>query len=128
MFPRRAMVAVAAGALACFGAGCLFVAAGVAAGGAVVYVEGELRDTLPARLDQAAAATEKALAALELRVDSAGRDGLSGQYIAHLADETRVVIQLHARGDKATKVGIRVGIVGDRPLSERILAAIRENL
>jgi hypothetical protein len=121
-------VALIAGVLAGAVSGCLLVAAGAAAGGTIVYVKGELQETLAAPVDKAAVATERALAALEMKADAATKDGLVAQYVAHLADTTRVVIQLESRGEAATRVGIRVGLVGDRALSERILAAIRQEL
>ena len=121
---------LAAGALAAVlsVSGCLVVAAGAAAGGTIVYVKGELRDRLAAPIDRAAIATEEAMADLGLRTDTATKDGVAAEYVAHLADMTRVVIQLEGSAEETTRVGIRVGLVGDRDLSQRILTANREKL
>jgi hypothetical protein len=121
-------MALTVGALACAMSGCLVVAAGAAAGGTILYVKGELQGRLAAPVDRAAIATEKAMADLGLQADAASKDGLTAQYVAHLADTTRVVIQLEGSGDETTRVGIRVGLVGDRDMSQRILTAIRDNL
>ena len=121
-------ILLVAGILAGAASGCLAVAAGAAAGGTLVYIKGELQETLAAPIDRTAVATEKALATLEITADSATKDGLTGEYVAHLADMSRVVIQLRNTGPESTRVGIRVGVVGDRATSERIMAAIRANL
>lgn len=119
---------LAASAVACTAPGCLFVAAGAATGGTIVYVKGELQETFPVPIDKVSQATEKALAELQITTESAAKDGLVGRYVAHLADGTRIVIQLTATGSDATRVGVRVGLVGDRAQAQRVLSAIRESL
>lgn len=119
---------LAAAAIAGAATGCLFVAAGAATGGTIVYVKGELQETFAAPIDKVSQATEKALAQLQVATDSAAKDGLVGHYIAHLADGTKVVIELTSTGTGSTRVGVRVGLVGDRAQSQRLLSAIRESL
>lgn len=128
MTMRRTALGLVAAAVLAAGAGCLFVAAGAAAGGTLAYVKGELQETLASPIEPATAAAEKAMAKLGLTTEVASKSGLVSQFVAHLADGTKVVVKLESLSAQTTRVGVRVGLVGDRALSARVLGAIKENL
>ncbi len=109
--------------------GCVAVAAGAAAGaGAVAYVEGELQVTLPETYDRVVGATRSALKELEFTKISESKDALTGIFIYRTAADKKVTVTLNKIGDKSTKVGIRVGLIGDQDLSHIILDKIKSHL
>lgn len=115
-------------ALIALSVGCVAVAAGAAAGGTVAYVRGELQETLVTPIEPATAAAEKAIAEFGLATEITSKNGLVSQFVARLADGTRVVIKLESISPSVTRVGIRVGLMGDKALSSRILDGIRGNV
>lgn len=109
--------------------GCWYaVAGGAAAGGTYGYIKGELRETLAASIATVGAATDKAVADLALHLERKTLDGVAGHYALLSADRTKIRIELKSLAPQTTKVSIRVGALGDRDLSSRILEAIRGNL
>lgn len=109
--------------------GCLAVAAAGAAGAAAVaWVRGELQTTLPASLDKSYAATQEAVRELQFVKVSERKDALLGVIVARNAADKKIEIQLENAAGNVTKIGIRVGVVGDQPLSLAILDKIKENL
>ena len=110
-------------------AGCLAVAAAGAAGAAAVaWVRGELQTTLPASLDKTYAATQEAVRELQFAKVSERKDALLGVIVARNAADKKIEVQLENAAGNVTKIGIRVGVVGDQPLSLAILDKIKENL
>lgn len=105
--------------------GCVpVIVGGAATAGAYAYATGELKDTLNASPQQTRRAIESALQRLNLRVLSQSADGLTGQYELRTGDERRVLIRYQRVADLATKVTIRVGVLGDPELSNAILREI----
>lgn len=129
MSGKTSLVCVLAATVAVIGSGCWYLAAGAAAaGGTYAYVQGELKETLPASLSRVAAATDSTVDQLDLEEVKRRVDGVVGHYELKTADDQTVTIELESTRTDTTRVRIRVGIVGDRRLSERILETIRSNL
>jgi hypothetical protein len=127
-------LAVAAAALG--NAGCLAVAAGAAAAGGVAgyaYYKGSVSREYPALFEQTWAATQAALADLAIPVVSVSHDAGSGVLEARNGGD-RMEVSLEAVPSPApgagpwTRVSVRVGVFGDRALSERLLDQIQARL
>ena len=121
------LVAVVALLVAPLLGGCIVVAAGAGAG-AVAWVRGELTSSVPHDLDQTFAATQRALAAMDLAKISDHKTGLDAQLVSRTALDKRVEIKLERVSDKLTKVRIRVGVIGDEALSLAILDKVKAEL
>jgi len=114
--------------------GCLWLAASAAVGGAAgagyVYYKGKVSRPYNANLNDVWAATHTALNELGMRVDSEGRDALSGMIHSQLADGEKVRIYLDVKQSRIPAEGpvmvvaIRVGVMGDEAASVRILNQI----
>jgi 20S proteasome alpha/beta subunit len=122
------LVAAAALALVAGTTGCLAVAAGAGAGAAVAYVRGELETNVNATYDDTVAATNKALQQLGIAKISEKRDALVAVITARNAADKKIEVRLDRVADKLTKVRIRIGLMGDEPLSLTILDKIKSNL
>lgn len=121
------MVVLSAAMLAC--SGCVaVVAAGAAGAAAVAWVRGELQTTLPAHLDRSYAAAKEAVEDLQFVKVSEKKDALLGVVVARNAADKKIEIKLENLAGNVTKVGIRVGVVGDQELSLAILEKIKANL
>src|SRR5262249_33701002 len=125
---KRSLIGTAyiAVALAALGnAGCLAVAAGVAAGGAAgyMYCKGRLCDVYPTELDGARSAVRAALADLGMPLEKEEGDYRSA--VIHgrtLAGESiKVDVKpLSGSGPAAqTRICVRINTFGDHPLSEQ---------
>lgn len=109
--------------------GCVaVVAAGAAGAAAVAWVRGELQTTLPANLDRSFGATKEAIKDLQFVKVSERKDALLGVLVARNAADKKIEIRLENMASNVTKVGIRVGVVGDQELSLAILEKIKANL
>jgi hypothetical protein len=118
--------------------GCLVVAAGVTAtGGAAltyVYFKGEVSTQYHATLADTWAATRKALTELGMPIVSEDWREDHGSIESRTNHDNKVHISLGTEVSKiqaegmVTRVGIRVGVFGDEPVSERILAQIGTHL
>lgn len=109
--------------------GCVaVVAAGAAGAAAIAWVRGELQTTLSSNLDNAVRATNRAIEELQFVKVSERKDALLGVIVARNAADKKIEIRLENAGKNVTKIGIRVGIVGDQPLSLTILDKIKDNL
>jgi hypothetical protein len=136
MYDRHAPALVRLGALAAFiGAaalvlpGCLAAAAGAAAGvGAYAYAQGEVWSTVHGSLDDAYEATTLALDELGLRVVQEARDAFGAHVVATQVQGPRVSVDLVVEAERVTRIGVRVGTLGDQAKSSTILRRIRENL
>ena len=107
---------------------CLVLAAGaVGAAGAVWYM-GELKATLDGNPPEVTRAAESALESMNMKVDSTTSSDLDGKITAHSALDKQVVIHVERSGDHKSKVGIRVGTMGDEEQSRAILERIQKKL
>ena len=103
-------------ALLAFGSGCvLFVAGALAAGGVAgySYVNGELKVTAGATVNQAYDASLSAMSDLQFTVASKSHDALVGEIDARNSANTAITIKLKYVSNTATEIRIRVGTFGD---------------
>ena len=96
--------------------GCAAVIAAVAGAGVGVatyaYVTGDLKIEYPVPYDTVWEATLKALQDLDITVDEATKDGISGDIKAKRADDTPVNIKVKREAPEVTIVKIRTACLG----------------
>ena len=111
--------------------GCFLFVVGAAAGaGAAGYawVDGEVKTTEAASLNQTWAASLAAMKDLEFSVTDKSKDALSGSVTAQTADNKTIKINLKYISNTSTDIRIRVGTFGDETLSRTILGKINNHL
>jgi hypothetical protein len=116
--------------------GCLLVAAGAAGAGAAtyVYIKGKVCQDYPASFGDAWAAVQKGLQEEGFPLVSNENDGKSGKITTRTTDGTTITIDLEVISSRVpaegslTRVCVRVGLLGDQPLSERLLSRIGSHL
>jgi hypothetical protein len=108
--------------------GCLAVAAGAGAAGAVAYVRGELETTLTSDYGRVVEATRGALKDLEFAKVSENKDALKAVMVSRTAMDKKVEITLANTGKNLTNIKIRVGVFGDEQMSMSILDKIKARL
>ena len=126
---QRALIllcCLAAGLNGC--AAVLVAGAGAGIGyGAYRYVEGNLiREYLgpmPKVWDAAVATFDD----LKMTPNTQEKDYFGGVLKGRLYDGTEVVIKLNRQGENSTEVGVRVGLFGNREISETIHTKIAEH-
>lgn len=106
--------------------GCAVVAAGMAGGGTYVYISGWGKKVYNVDLDVAYDASVSACRALDLKIESREQH-LSDAQIRALDGETEVWIDLESENPRVTEIAVRVGYLGDRVASERVLAQIERH-
>jgi hypothetical protein len=122
--------------IAASNAGCLVVAVGAAAAGGAAgyaYYKGRVSKDYPAGFEETWTATQAALNDLGLPLASLEHDVGRGEIGSRPADGPKVDVSVEALpGGKGltslTRVSVRVGIFGDRRLSEQILAQVQTRL
>jgi hypothetical protein len=107
--------------------GCLAVAAGAGAAGAV-YVMGSLDSTLPGNPEAVVDASEGALKDTDIHVLSKDATGIDGSVVGRTALDTKVEITVKKHDEKSSKISIRVGTFGDKELSQQIYDKIKAKL
>ncbi len=116
--------------------GCLWVAAGAAAGGAAgyAYYQGKSCHPFAASFEDTWAAAHTAMGELGMAVLKEERNQGSGVIKSETSDGDRIRIALDSIPSRIpaegmlTRVCIRVGTFGDHPLSERMLYQIGAHL
>jgi hypothetical protein len=109
--------------------GCLAVAAaGAAAAGTYAYVNGSLQGHEEAGVDRLHNAALGAMEQLGFHVKDDKVDATSAHIVAEEADGTDVKINIDSENDRLSKIGIRVGLLGDKPMSQMIYDKIKANL
>ena len=108
--------------------GCVVAVAGAAGAGAMAYVSGELESTVDQDFSKTFAATQAGLKNLEFARISEEKTAIDAKFIYRTALDKKVTVKLNRVTDKTTKISIRVGLVGDKPLSISILEKIKANL
>jgi hypothetical protein len=125
---RRLCVGVLGLLLAPVLAGCpaaLLGAGAVAGAGAYKYVEGQATQTLHGGYEQVWDSSLNALQQMDLEVLGSERDALGGTIEARRAGETeRVTVKVEPVDRDTTRVGVRVGVLGNDAESRRILQRI----
>lgn len=107
--------------------GCVAVVAAAGAGAGVLWVRGAIETNLDGDLDRVYRAAQDAVADLQFAKVSERKSGLDAQIIARTALDKKIEIKLEKLGS-ATKVVIRVGVMGDQQLSISILDRIKSHL
>jgi len=117
-------------ALAGVGTGCIALAvAGAAAVGTVAYAKGDLETILEEDINTIYAASKEALAELEIRITGTDKDLLSAVIRAEGAEDKKITIRLkRIEQGRLVKLTIRVGVFGEKTLSEIIYDKIQKNL
>jgi hypothetical protein len=104
------------------------VAAGAAGGAGIVYYHGWLTDQVTTDVPRTFEASRAGLKELNIRITEARYDNIKGKVNGELADGTNVYVKLKATEGKTTEIRIRVGALGDKDASHRILRAIKRQL
>jgi endo-beta-N-acetylglucosaminidase D len=107
--------------------GCVVFAAGAGAGTAA-YMMGDLEAVESKDIHSVYAATEKAAEQLELKLIQKSKDAMTGIVVLRDAQDKKITIKLKTIGEGATKISIRVGILGDESKSRFVYQKIQENL
>ena len=109
--------------------GCVALLIGAAGGaGAVAWVKGEMKEQIDKPLDEVYAATGEALKELELPGAIEKKDALTAKIKSSFADGKNIVIRIESLSDTSSEISIRVGTLGDRSRSQRILDTIHKHL
>ncbi len=108
--------------------GCVIAAVGLAAGGTIAYVRGDLESVEAEKLDVVYEAALKATGKLGLAVTKKSKDAMSAVIVGRDAQDKKVSITLKAVADGATRLSIRVGVFGSETKSRLIYKEIQENL
>ena len=112
-----------------FTTGCAAVLIGAAAGGAgVVWYKGKLEQSLSATVPQVHAAVKAGLSALNISIKEERHDSLTSEVRGELADGTKIWIDAASTSASTTTITVRVGYMGDKTLSLRILDSIKKHL
>jgi hypothetical protein len=108
--------------------GCILVVGAAAGVAGYAYVDGEIKTTEAASLNQSWDASLAAMKDLEFTVTEKSKDALSGNVTAQTADNKTVKIKLKYISNTSTEIRIRVGTFGDENLSRTVLNKINSHL
>lgn len=108
--------------------GCGVVIIGGAAAGTVGYMSGDLKTTLEKPYDQVVAATNHAITENSISVISKTEEKSKVSYVFKTLQGDKVQLNLEYATKELTHVSIRVGLIGDEPLSRQILNEIESRL
>ena len=92
------------------------------------WLQGELKTALPHPLPEVEPATRAAFDELRLVGVDGAVDSFKGRLTARMADGTKVRVKLQAAGSDNSIVWIKVGQIGDEPISLQILRHIQRLL
>jgi hypothetical protein len=98
------------------------------AGESYVYIMGEMTTTETAYLPAGFEAARTVLEARGYRIKASDRNDLRGSLLAEGAESSQARIDLEQTGVQRLKISVRIGVVGDREESRRILDSIRSRL
>jgi len=123
----RGRVGAAVGVLLLGGllSGCWFVAGAAAGAAGYAWYKGELRRSYGRSIDEAHNAS---LAVLKRDLKFVITEDTPNRIKAKMPDGREVAVRLKYLGEKATEVGVKVGLLGDRSISELVLSKISSHL
>jgi hypothetical protein len=126
----RPLAAALALAVLALTSGCvaLVIGAAAGAGATVAYTRGTLEAWVDGGFNQTLAATNKAVQQLGFTKVGEEADGASTTVTARTQADKKVEITLGRGGERLTEVKIRVGLLGDKELSQALLGKIKEAL
>ncbi len=125
MNPRFLTLALLAASALMFGA-CTHVRE--ATSDAVAWVRDALQTTVDSSLADTVKATSKALKNLQFAAIATKSDAISGIVTAKTARDEKIEITITSVTPTQTRLDIRVGSFGDKPVSQRILSEILQQL
>ena len=108
--------------------GCILLAGAAVGGSGVAYALGKLEHNVDEDLERTHKATLKALEKLDMYVVSEKVLFKSSKIEAQTVEGKEVKIDIESLTEKASKISIRVGLVGDEERSYMILGAIQKQL
>ena len=108
--------------------GCVLLIGAAGGAGGTVYVMGKLKEDLNAPVPKVKRAAVAGLKDLGLPVLKDKGDQLTASLESEFADGKHVWIDIEARDESSSQIGIRVGLLGDEQRSRRVLKAIRQHL
>ncbi len=103
--------------------GCAVAWLGIGAGvgiGAYKYVEGNLVRKYPLSYSRAWDATNSALENLQISISNSMDEGGKGKIEAVRKDGKKAVIKIKDEGQGVSAITVRVGMLGDRSIAEKI--------
>jgi len=106
--------------------GCIAAAAGGAA--AVYYATSDVEYAAPVKMDKAWSATLAGLKDMNLLAEAKDNGTTTSKVEALVSDDRRARITLKAESLEVTKIYVRVGIKGDKILSQQIMDKIKSHL
>lgn len=95
---------------------------------AVAFMTGELLTEVDAPLEATLKASEGALRDLDFYEVRVRADALNGVLTAKTAAENQIRVTLDKYTTDTTRIGIRVGTLGDERISHEILSRIKRNI
>ncbi len=112
-----------------FNSGCaaLLVGAGAGTAGAIWY-KGKLQETVSASVPRVHQAIKSGLRDLNIKITEDKFDNLTAEVEGVFADDRKVSIDAESINSSTTKLTIRVGVFGDKDLSQSISDAIKKYL
>ena len=109
--------------------GCGALLVGAAGGaGAVAWVKGEMKANIDKPLDEVYTAAGEALKELELPGAIEKKDALTAKIKSSFADGKDIVIRIESLSDTSSEISVRVGTLGDKSRSQKILDTIHKHL
>lgn len=108
---------------------CAYAVVGAAgAAGGYVFVRGQLKDDVGFPLSKVQNACLAAFRDLGFHTTRNRSDVLSGKIKAEMADGTTITIWLKSQETGMTRIRLRIGFLGDRDLSVKVLDTIKKHL
>jgi len=95
---------------------------------AVAWVRDALQTTVDSSLADTVKATSKALKNLQFAAIATKSDAISGIVTAKTARDEKIAVTITSVTPTQTRLDIRVGSFGDKPVSQRILSEILNEL
>lgn len=109
--------------------GCVPLVVGAAAGaGGYIWLKGALEKEFAATAERTRTGVVRAFKELKLSILEDSGDRLQGRVVGEFSDGEKVAVYIDALTERTSKVQVRVGLLGDKPKSEIILAAIERNI
>ena len=126
---NKSFLVLSLAAVLVLNSGCaLLVIGGLAAGaGAVVYVNGELKDTEAVAYDNAYSATLAAMNDLSYAVVNEQKSPITATITARGMGDKKIQVTLDKQSDTVTEIRVRVGTFGDKDQAQLILDKIKSH-
>ena len=115
------------GLLVVSASGCVAVlAAGAGGAGTAAWLSGKLSEEVSASYDDTISATESALKSLQMPITKETKKRNVAQIMSKSADGAEVWIDIRPLTTSTTKVDVRVGAMGNKETSSKIMESIKK--